>query len=64
MNNSDYFERVAGKRSTFLSSKAIAVARGMLFINSRSAEWIAKDALKELGSSVIQERIAKRSKIK
>lgn len=54
--------RQIGKRSTFLNSKAIDAAREMLFMNSKSAEWIAKDAIKELESPVIQERIAKRDK--
>lgn len=40
--------RQIGKRSTFLRPKAIRLARDIERIDSPSARWIAKDALREL----------------
>ncbi|HEY8402882.1 MAG TPA: DNA alkylation repair protein [Cytophagaceae bacterium] len=42
--------RQIGKRNAFLGEKAIALSEKLLTINSRSARWIAKDALRELKS--------------
>jgi len=42
--------RSIGKRNIILNKKAIAVANEILDINSKSAKWIAKDALRELKS--------------
>jgi len=49
--------RQIGKRSPSLNSKAIEVAREIQKIDSRSARWIASDALKELTSEAVQRRL-------
>ncbi|MCX6151006.1 MAG: DNA alkylation repair protein [Ignavibacteriales bacterium] len=49
--------RQIGKRSVFLNQKAIEVANQILTIDSKSAKWIAKDALKELTNEKILRRI-------
>lgn len=40
--------RNIGKRNTDLQQQAITVANGLLTMDSKSAKWIAKDALREL----------------
>lgn len=42
--------RSIGKRNIDLNSTAIAAARDILIIDNKAAQWIAKDALKELES--------------
>jgi 3-methyladenine DNA glycosylase AlkD len=49
--------RQIGKRSRGLNRKAIATARRMQRLDSRTARWIAADALRELTSSRVQERL-------
>lgn len=49
--------RQIGKRNLNLNKKAIAVAKEIDQLNSRSAKWIAKDALMELESEKVQERL-------
>jgi 3-methyladenine DNA glycosylase AlkD len=49
--------REIGKRSPELNSAAIAAARKIQSIDSKSARWIASDALRELESSAVQERL-------
>ncbi|HEY0196342.1 MAG TPA: DNA alkylation repair protein [Methanobacterium sp.] len=51
--------RQIGKRNLNLNKKAIAVAEEINQLNSRSAKWIAKDALMELKSDKVQERLSK-----
>jgi hypothetical protein len=40
--------RQIGKRSLFLNAKSIDLAKEILMLNSNSAKWIAKDAIREL----------------
>jgi 3-methyladenine DNA glycosylase AlkD len=47
--------RSIGKRSKALNEKAIKVAREIQKIDSRTAKWIASDALRELSNRKIQE---------
>ena len=54
--------RHIGKKNISLNKKAIVVANEIKKIDSKSAKWIASDALKELKSEKVQERIYKRSK--
>jgi len=49
--------RQIGKRNLSLNKKAIKLARQIQKIDSKSAKWIAKDAIKELTSKAIQERL-------
>jgi len=51
--------RQIGKRNPALNKKAIKVAREISKIDSKAAKWIAKDALRELESEKIQERLKK-----
>ncbi len=49
--------RQIGKRNPFLNKKAIECALNIQKIDSKSAKWIALDALKELQSPKVLERI-------
>ncbi|UCE75451.1 MAG: DNA alkylation repair protein [Methanomassiliicoccales archaeon] len=49
--------RQIGKRNLYLNKKAINTAKDIQKINSRSAKWIASDALRELTSDKIQKRL-------
>ncbi len=49
--------RQIGKRNLKLNKAAIRTARKIQTMNSRSAHWIAADALRELTSDVVQERL-------
>ncbi len=49
--------RQIGKRNTRLNKAAIRTAGSILKIDSKSAKWIASDALKELTSSTVQRRL-------
>jgi 3-methyladenine DNA glycosylase AlkD len=49
--------RQIGKRSRELNKAAIAAARRIQKIDSKSARWIASDALRELESDAVQERL-------
>lgn len=46
--------RQIGKRNASLNKKAIEIAKEIYEIDSKSAKWIAKDALRELKSEKIQ----------
>ena len=50
--------RQIGKRSRYLNAKAIEQARAIEQIDSRSAKWIARDALRELTNEAVQHMIA------
>ncbi len=52
--------RQIGKRSPDLNCKAIAVAGQLQGLRSRSARWIASDALRELQSPKVKQRMNKR----
>ena len=49
--------RQIGKRSARLHARAIATARDIQRIDARSARWIAGDALRELESAAVRERL-------
>lgn len=49
--------RHIGKRNLRLNRAAIQTAREILEIEAKSAKWIAADALKELTSEKVQERV-------
>lgn len=51
--------RQIGKRNPALNKKAIKVAKEIEKIDSKSARWIAHDALRELTSEKVQERLQK-----
>jgi len=48
--------RTIGKRNKALNRKAIRTAEGIRKIDSKSARWIAADALRELKSEAVQRR--------
>lgn len=50
--------RQIGKRNIKLNKKAIEVAEKINKIDSKSARWIAKDALRELKSDNVQKRLS------
>jgi len=52
--------RQIGKRNLKLNKKAILLAERVLQLNSRSAHWIATDALRELKSEAVQKRLRKK----
>lgn len=49
--------RQIGKRNPALNQRAIAVAEGLLATGDKTARWIANDALRELRSGQVQERL-------
>jgi 3-methyladenine DNA glycosylase AlkD len=50
--------RCIGKRNAVLNAAATVTARRLRTLDSRSARWIAADALRELGSDAVRTRIA------
>jgi 3-methyladenine DNA glycosylase AlkD len=52
--------RNIGKRNRALNRAAIRTARKIRTLDSSAARWIAADALRELTSSAVQKRLAKR----
>ena len=54
--------RQIGKRNINLNNKAIAIAEDIIKVDSNSAKWIAKDALQELKSDIIQKRLKNKYK--
>lgn len=53
--------REIGKRNIRLNKKAIALAERIRKQDSKSARWIAADALRELRSDGVQQRLVRRS---
>ena len=53
--------RQLGKRNLALNRKAVATARQIGKLESKSARWIAKDALKELEGEQVQVRLRERA---
>ncbi len=49
--------RQIGKRNPALNQRAIAVAKGLLATGDKTARWIANDAIRELRSEQVQERL-------
>ena len=54
--------RNIGKRNLNLNRKAIETAKEIQKMDSRSAKWIASDAIRELMSEAVQERLQNRCK--
>jgi 3-methyladenine DNA glycosylase AlkD len=54
--------RQIGKRNITLNKKAIDIAKEIQKLDSKAARWIASDALKELTSEKIQQRLKKRNR--
>ena len=52
--------RNIGKRNLILNKKMIKLAEEILKIDSKTARWIARDALKELTSEKVQKRLEKK----
>jgi 3-methyladenine DNA glycosylase AlkD len=52
--------RQIGKRNMSLNKKAMNAANEILRIDSKTAKWIASDAIRELASRKIQERLINR----
>lgn len=52
--------RQIGKRNASLNKEAIRLAREIGTMDSKSARWIAADALRELTSPAVQRRLAKK----
>lgn len=52
--------RNIGKRNQKLNEAAIKTARQIKRIDSKAAQWVASDAIKELGSSAVSRRLKKR----
>ena len=52
--------RQIGKRNLNLNKRAVEIAEEISTIDSKSAKWIAADAIRELTSEKIQERIKKK----
>jgi len=51
--------RQIGKRNLALNKKAVRVAEDIHKMDSKSAKWIASDALRELTSEAVQKRLKK-----
>ncbi|HEX3012409.1 MAG TPA: DNA alkylation repair protein [Syntrophomonadaceae bacterium] len=49
--------RQIGKRSLYLNKRAVIVAEDISHLESSCAHWIARDALRELKSEAVQERL-------
>ena len=49
--------REVGKRSLYLNGEAIKRAEAILKLDTKGARWIARDALRELGSDKVQSRL-------
>jgi 3-methyladenine DNA glycosylase AlkD len=54
--------RQIGKRNPALNRTAIAAALQIQRLDSRAARWIASDALRELQSPAVQERLERQAK--
>ncbi len=54
--------RQIGKRNIALNKKAVQTARRIQQQNSKSAQWIAADALRELESKAVQQRLQERKR--
>ena len=52
--------RQIGKRNAELNKKAIAASKGIQKLDSKSARWIAADALRELQSDAVKEKLNKK----
>lgn len=55
--------RQIGKRNERLNGQAIKTAEEILIIDSKSARWIALDALRDLSDPAVQQRLTRRSRL-
>jgi len=55
--------RQIGKRNLYLNGKAIKTAEEIQKIDSKSARWIAADALRELKSEAVQKKLEEKESI-
>jgi regulator of replication initiation timing len=53
--------RNIGKRNQALNKEAIEVAKEIQGIDSKSARWIASNAIRELENEKVQERLRKKA---
>jgi len=53
--------RQVGKRNRTLNRKALALARGLSKAESRSARWVASDAIRELESDSVRQKLRRSS---
>ncbi len=53
--------RQIGKRNRALNSKAVRLAEEVRRVNSKSARWIASDALRELKSEAVRKKLRKKT---
>ena len=53
--------RQIGKKSIFLNREAIKLAQDIQTVESRAARWIAADAIRELKSPAVQQRLRKKN---
>ena len=51
--------RSIGKKNKYLNKKAIEIANEILEMDSKTAKWIARDAIKELESKEVQNRLSR-----
>jgi 3-methyladenine DNA glycosylase AlkD len=56
--------RNIGKRNLSLNKKAIETAKEIQKMNSKSARWIASDAIRELSSQKVHQKLEKKTKKK
>ncbi|MFA6530127.1 MAG: DNA alkylation repair protein [Candidatus Micrarchaeia archaeon] len=54
--------RQIGKRNLALNAKALVVAKQIQNLDSKSARWIANDAIRELESESVRKRLKERSR--
>jgi 3-methyladenine DNA glycosylase AlkD len=54
--------RQIGKRNAYLNKLAVKTAVEIQKLHSRSARWIAADAIRELESEAVQRRLGKKEK--
>lgn len=54
--------RQIGKRSRRFHKEAIIISEKIIKLDSKSARWIASDALRELRSAAVHNRLKKKSK--
>jgi|TARA_B100000315_G_scaffold176534_1_gene165042 3-methyladenine DNA glycosylase AlkD len=55
--------RQIGKRNIHLNLLAIATAKEIHTIDSKSAKWIATDVIRELESEAVQKRLQRKTSI-
>ncbi len=52
--------RQIGKRNLYLNAEAVKLGEDIALLDSKTARWIAADALRELRSMAVQERLKKK----